>query len=652
MGGRDSDLLKENEALRAKLSAAIQERAAMVRFLDTPALAITHMARSGEILYINQAGARNLGGKPADFIGKKVTDLLPANAAAARERIDRTLATGEPVQAETLVKLPAGARWFRSTYIPVVGPSGKPEEIQLFSQDITEVRQMEAALESSEGRLAAIVEHAPHVVAMLDCDGVVRYINRAPSGYSVNDLIGVNPAERVPAPHGEHLRKALRDVTETNSAQLIELEDLFGQHWEVRLAPIRRGGQVQQIVAFGVDVSERFAARDRERQLEAQVQHGQKLESLGVLAGGIAHDFNNLLVGILGNADLARRREDASPTRAYLDDIVHAAQRAAELCRQMLAYAGQAQPELSSVDLTGLARDTVELLPMVSGRALLTCELAPNLPPTRADATQLRQVVMNLLTNAAEATLGGGPANERKIVLRSGEMECDARYLVECSADESTKPGRYVYVEVEDTGCGMEPEARSRMFDPFFSTKQGGSGLGLSAVLGIVRRHDGAIHVTTRPQHGTTIRVVLPVAPRAVEAPVEGDTHCAPLSPAAILVVDDEPTVRQVARRILEAHGHRVTVAEDGVHALEVYAAHKGAFDAVLLDVSMPRLGGLEVLADLREQNPRLPIVLASGFAENEEASRSNDAITTFIGKPYDIRSLLEALHRVAGTLS
>jgi PAS domain S-box-containing protein len=634
------DLQVENARLRAALAAAESERSALLRFLSSPLIAMTHLRRDGTILFVNDVGAQNMGGRPRDFEGRSIFEVIPALEAQTRERIERTLDTGEPLVTESVVSLPQGEKWFRSTYYPAYDETGKPASVQLVSQEITDLKRTEQALEATEHRLAGVLEHAPHVVVVLDPSGVIRYINRAPGGDEAR-LFGSEAASHARPESAARFRAAVERVLATAEPELLEVEDASGHYWEVRVAPVQRNGGIEQLLAFAVDVSDRREAQERERRLEAQLLRSQKLESLGVLAGGIAHDFNNLLVGVLGNAQLAQRHVGTGVAGLCLGDIVRAAQRAAELCKQMLAYAGRGTLELEAVWLPDLCEQMVDLVrPSMSKRARVVVERDRAVPPVQGDATQLQQVVMNLLTNASDA-LGG---NDGVVTLRLGETHDDEELRSPNALVEELSPGPYVYFEVQDTGCGMDDDARNRMFDPFFSTKEQGSGLGLSAVLGIVRRHGGAIHVDSEPGRGTTIRVTLPRAdpqpPRvgSVE-PVAEPTR------GTVLVVDDEPMVRDVAQRTLEAAGHQVLVACDGVEALEVLAAEGGQVDAVLLDLTMPRMDGTETLRELRKRNLRMPVILASGFSG--DAGEVGDPLSParrFIAKPYDVDELLRVV--------
>jgi nitrogen-specific signal transduction histidine kinase/CheY-like chemotaxis protein len=393
------------------------------------------------------------------------------------------------------------------------------------------------------------------------------------------------------------------------------------------------------------DITDQRIAEEERRHLEDQIRHAQKLESLGLMAGGIAHDFNNLLVGILGNASQALSKlEEKSPARADIQNLEKAADRAAELCKQLLAYSGRGRFEVQPLDLSELVQDLADLLEVaVSRKGLLRYELAPELPMVEADAAQLRQVLMNLVTNASEALAGA----EGPITVSTRVMHLDQE--LENPVVGSVPPGRHVCLEVADAGCGMDEDTLGKMFDPFFTTKFTGRGLGLAAVLGIVRGHYGAIDVHSEPGKGTTIRALLPcseshrrTAPRAAPSRevVRGS--------GTVLVVDDEEIVRDVAQQTLEQAGYRVLTAADGAEGVRTFVENKDEISLVLLDMTMPGLGGEESFRVLRGLRSGIRVLLSSGYDEQEVTSRfESPSPDGFIQKPYRPADLLARIRDV-----
>lgn len=397
------------------------------------------------------------------------------------------------------------------------------------------------------------------------------------------------------------------------------------------------------------EITRRINAEAERRKLELQIQHAQKLESLGVLAGGIAHDFNNLLMAILGHADLAfQDLSPVSPVRENLREIEKASRRAAGLCQQMLAYSGRGKFVIQVVDLGEVVEEMTHMLEVsISKKVVMRFNFTPHLPPVEADVTQLRQVIMNLIINASEAI------GDRSgiIAISTGAMECDRAYLSETWIDDSLPTGFYVYLEVADTGCGMERSIISKIFDPFFTTKFTGRGLGLAAVLGIVRGHHGTIKVYSEPGKGTTFKILLPASRRPVKR-LRGDGS-APQGwrgSGTVLLVDDEETIRALGKRMLERFGFSVLMACDGREALHVFEEHRDHIACVLLDLTMPHMDGEEAFRELRRIRPDIRIILSSGYNEQEVSQRFlGKGLAGFIQKPYQLASLEQILKQVLG---
>jgi CheY-like chemotaxis protein len=376
------------------------------------------------------------------------------------------------------------------------------------------------------------------------------------------------------------------------------------------------------------------------------MQQAQKLESLGILAGGIAHDFNNLLTAILGHANLALMDlAPESPARESLREIDKASSRAAELCRQMLAYAGKGRFVVEPINLSRLVEELTRMLHVsISKKVLLRCQLAEGLPAVDADSAQLRQLAMNLVINAADAI---GDA-DGVITISTGTMQCDENSLLGGQLTAPPVPGQYVYLEVIDTGCGMDAKTQAMIFDPFFTTKFAGRGLGLAAVLGIVRSHRGALKVESEPGRGTTFRVLFPASTKDA-ALTKSDGNSPPWrGKGTILLVDDEEPVRNVTNKILERSGFAVLRAGDGLEAIELFRAHSSEIVCVLLDLAMPRMDGEATFKELRRIQPQVRVILASGYSDQEISQRfQNAGLAGFIEKPYRVETLRAKLREV-----
>jgi two-component system cell cycle sensor histidine kinase/response regulator CckA len=423
-----------------------------------------------------------------------------------------------------------------------------------------------------------------------------------------------------------------------------ELEFPTGKRvWRTRLVPWQVRGE-QYLAGFARDVTERVAAERHRGRLESKLLDAQKLESLGILAGGIAHDFNNLLTGILGNVSLMRLElPAASALVEHVDQIEAVTIRAADLCRQLLAYSGKGRFVVRPLDVSELTRQTAPLLQLSIGKAAtLRLDLAEELPAVDADATQMRQVLMNLVVNAAEA-LGERPG---VISVTSGTLYAEGAYLRNTFLAPELADGKYVFLEVSDNGCGMGPGTQAKIFDPFFSTKFIGRGLGLSAVLGIVRGHKGAIKVYSELGRGTTIKLLFP----AIEGHAARALATAPAQPAlqrrgTVLVVDDEEVVRGVAARILGSCGFDVVLANDGHEGVTRFKERSPEIVAVLMDLTMPQMDGVDAFREIRGVDENVPVLLMSGYNEQDAVMRfAGKGLAGFVQKPFTVEILRERL--------
>ncbi|MDO8541894.1 MAG: response regulator [Opitutaceae bacterium] len=404
-------------------------------------------------------------------------------------------------------------------------------------------------------------------------------------------------------------------------------------------------GNVLGCVATLQDITAHKQAERQRLDFERKLLQSQKLESIGVLAGGIAHDFNNLLTGVLGHANFARAELARGSTAIdpLLAQVELSAQRAADLCRQLLAYAGKGRFVVRLIDLNLAVEQAVPLLQLsMDKRVRLELQLGRGLPPFRGDPGQMNQVLINLVTNAAEA-IGAGTG---VVTLHTNRVTLTAMEMLTLNVAAEMEPGPYVCLEVRDTGCGIPPEAIGHIFEPFFTTKFVGRGLGLAAVLGIVHGHRGGIRVSSQPGAGTTFELFLPVA----AAPARPQPAIVPapsgLGQATVLVVDDEETIRTFATTALRAGGYTVVTANDGEEAVEKLRQAPTNYDAVLLDLTMPKLDGEDTLMALRMLAPSLPVILTSGHAEESVVQRFvGRGVAQFIAKPFVAEALVSSVN-------
>jgi signal transduction histidine kinase/DNA-binding response OmpR family regulator len=401
-----------------------------------------------------------------------------------------------------------------------------------------------------------------------------------------------------------------------------------------------------EALALGVvQVFMRKRAEQAVRASEERLRQGQKMESIGVLAGGVAHDFNNLLASVMGNASLLRE-EVSGEKLEKVESIIRASERAADLTRQLLAYAGKGRVVVAIHDFSHIVRDMTDLLrASIPKKVSLKLALADDLPGVEADRGQLQQIVMNLVLNGAEAIGADRPGT---LTVGVGARQASATDRV---SDEITgrplAPGSYVWLEVADTGSGMDEATRTRIFDPFFTTKFLGRGLGLAAVAGIVQMHHGAIQLRTAPGQGATFRVYLPAGAAAERQPREA-RRAEARGTATVLLVDDEAMVRDFARAALEKFGYRVLTANDGQEAVRVFEANSEEIGLVLLDLTMPVLGGDEAIGLLKSKSAGLRVIVMSGYGKAEVLKAfAGKGVSGFLQKPFTATRLAEEVRAV-----
>lgn len=522
-------------------------------------------------------------------------------------------------------------------------------------RDVTERARMEQALRESEEKYRQYIENAPIGVFVADDHSRLLEMNPTAcrvSGYTAAQLRRLTLADLLTPESlqtGLGYLRQLKEFGKTSGELRIRRKDGTDRILTVDAVRLAEG----RYLGFCLDVTRSRWAEQERLTMERQLLRAQKLESMGVLAGGIAHDFNNILAVIIGQLDMAL--EDMPPFSPLLRPLLEAQQaslRAADLCRQLLIYAGKERFFIESLNLNDLIQEITRLLQVsISKRAALRHNLAAGLPAFAGDATQIRQVLMNLLINASEA-LG---EQDGVIALSTGVLKCERAVLDQANPayqpgfDEPLPEGPYVYCEVTDTGCGMESETQAKMFEPFFTTKFTGRGLGLAALLGIVRAHKGAIKVRSAPGRGTSIQVLFPASatptPTASVEPVTAAKPSAWQGSGVILVVDDEQAVRALTGKLLQRLGFTVLIAAGGREALTVFQQHADDIVCVLLDRTMPDLDGEQTFRELRRLRPTVKVILCSGY-NRQEATRAlaGEGLTGFLQKPYQFAALREKL--------
>jgi len=596
-------------------------------------------ARDGTYLAWHAGNEGQLLLPPEAFMGRKLGEVLPPSLAASfTQAMDRVFNTGELQNLEYELPLGDDTRAFEARIAP--GPS---DTCFTVVRDVTASRRAERALRESERRYLDLFQNTP--------DSVFWVLQDEDGGFRIES---VNPAQAallgVPATAMEHkrleeilppeleegiaarYRECLRQESSTSYEEAATLGGV--QRWfHTLLVPVRDGaGKMTRLVGFSRDITQRKTA-------EAALLQAQKLESLGVLAGGIAHDFNNLLTAVLGNVNLAQLQLNAeSPAHPYLESLEKTVLKASELTKQMLAYSGKGRFVVKLHDMNLVVQEMTHLLQVsISKRIALRFDLEPNLPSLEADGAQIQQVVMNLVTNASDAI---GEA-DGVIGIRTGFERLDAAYIESAFPTQALKPGPCVFLEVSDTGCGMSPETQARIFDPFFTTKATGRGLGLSAMLGILKGHHAGLKIQSEAGRGTTFKLYFPASEAAMTPEVSLPQERKAIFQGLALVVDDEPVILETTEAALRYMGFTVLCARDGVEGLEVFRAHQEEVRLVLLDLTMPRMDGLETFQAIHQLRPDLPVILSSGYNEHESVQGFlGKGLAGFLQKPYPLKEL------------
>ena len=573
--------------------------------------------------------------------------IHPEDLAAALNELNRCRETLTPYRAEY--------RFQRAddTYFPVEDHGvfikdrkGIATRMIGTMRDISERYQAAQALRENEELYRSVIEQARDLIFLVDLEtGVIVQTNDAfhqALGYPREALPGLTLYDIVDAPRESvdlNIKKTREDGSITIWQRRYRNADGSFREVEVSGSICHSAGR-ELLVVLALDITDRLAT-------ERALQQAQKLESLGILAGGIAHDFNNLLTAMMGNLSLAQMKSHpSSPSMPYLDALEKSLQRAADLTRQMLAYSGKGRFVAKILELNPMVEEMANLLSVsISKRISLKFNLGQKLPPIEADPSQLQQVVMNLVTNASDA-IGD---KDGVIRITTDLVELDQATVAKEFPVQHLEPGPFLLLEVTDTGMGMDSETKQRIFEPFFTTKAKGRGLGLSAMLGILRGHKAGIQIESALGQGTTFRIYFPAQTGGRVEEVDGPTAHRFHPRGAVLVVDDEDDIRSSAMELLQTLGFdSVLEARDGVEAVEVFKENHSGIVLVFMDLTMPRMNGKDAFHAMKEINPSIPVVLTSGFSEAPDL-KGADRPEAFLEKPYRFQDLGDMVLRVLG---
>ena len=604
--------------------------------------------------FVNKRLAKLNGLAPEQHVGRTLEEVAPHLAPSGRQILRHVIDTGKPVHDREFSceanKAPGPARSWSGSWYPITGTDGRLRGVGCVLTEITGYKRAEEALRQSELLYKQVLENLPECIFGLDVtpDGRFKFAGLNPAeekaiGYSsaevsgrfIEDVLDENVANKVIANYRRCLKAGTR----------IEYDDKLNlpaglRYFHTNLFPIRNAeGTIHRIIGCCTDLTD-------VRRMQEETLARQKLESMGLMASGIAHDFNNLLGGILGSSELALSEPAVGAgVEEQLQRIRTASLHGSEIVRQLMIYGEKENTVFEPVNVSFVIEDILQLIKVsISKQVTLRLDLGKDIPFAYANPAQLRQIVMNLVSNASEAI------GEQQGLIRVGLERVRLTPDSELADPTNLLKGDYLKLEISDTGGGMSPEVKSRIFDPFYSTKGAGRGLGLAVVHGILRTHGGAINVTSALGQGTTVRVFLPYAGKRAKAQrgarFSGSTQVLNRT-GTILIVDDESLLRTTLAKLLRKSGFEVFEASDGSAAIDLLRSRKNATDLVLLDVSLPGKSSRDVFEEVQRTLPAPKIIITSAYGkEIVDASFSGLRVDRFIRKPFQIAELLSLLRR------
>ena len=632
---------------RAREEASFAKVQAAIAYLDNAPAGFFTADADGNIEYLNATLAQWLGLDLSEVAGRalKLDGIMSADGAALIASAGRGQGTGATRRFDIdLIKADGTSLPVRILHrLPRSGTSGALAHVLVLSRAPGEAEEAGAA----ELRFARLFHSAPIAIATVDADGFISATNAAfirLFGEAAEEGRKLTLESLVEPESHPALRRAL-DAALAHQGLIEPVDIAFAgdrqRSGRIYLSPIEKtGSDPEAAIAYAIDTTE-------QRALEMQIAQGQKMQAVGQLAGGIAHDFNNMLTAIIGFSDfLLMNHRPTDPAFQDIMNIKQNANRAAGLVRQLLAFSRQQTLRPQVLQLGDVLSELSILLGRLLGENIeLTLDQAGDLWPVKADLHQFEQVIINLAVNARDAMPDGG-----KLTIRTANIrEIESRIL----GHPELVPGEYVLIEVKDTGCGMSPEVKQKIFEPFFSTKEigRGTGLGLSTVYGIVKQTGGYIFADSEPGDGTTMRVYLPRYVESVSDFSQEKVERRPEKPkdltgrGTVLLVEDEDAVRSFAARALGQRGYKVLSATTGAEALEVFEKHQGDVDLVVSDVVMPEMDGPTLFERLRRERPDLKVIFISGYAEDafrQHLAENEDFM--FLQKPFDLKELAAAV--------
>jgi len=619
--------------------------------MDFASIGLVRYRMNGEIVFIDRNALKlfeidNIYTSPEEVVGKHISDLqryiLPPGFIRKKLQEEGHLKAFE----YPLETINGHKKWFLH-YSYITRDERLQEDcIQVILQDITELKETKLNLEWALNRFEAILNTANKIaIQSFDKNYNIIIWNK----YS-ESLYGIEAKDI----------KNLDDLKNFYSDQQIgtlknHLNQLFNGKringlflWNIRnkkreekwihftLMPVIREGKVDEVLCVQIDTTEEFQQRKERDKVLAQMEHVRRLESIGVLAAGVAHEFNNILMGIMGHAELALMNSENLPKRIQdnLEQIRKSTERAAKLTRQLLTYSGKERESVQIFDFNDMVNHTIDTFyPSLHKGVRLLQQIQPNLPLVEGDSSQILQSISHLLVNALEAL----PPEGGTITVRTGKKTLTPDNLQNLQFADKAKPGDYVFISVSDTGCGIKEEDKERIFEPFFSSKFLGRGLGLASVSGVIRTHRGAIQIESKPEQGSTFTLFFPCFGSQKERPV--------LEKALILVIDDEEDVQKFFTTVLKKEGYEVISAMNGIEGIEKVKVYREQIQLIILDIKMPGLNGIETLRQIRKILSDVPVIISTGYSEDSiDTFDPQLKINDFLTKPFSGKELLEKI--------
>jgi two-component system cell cycle sensor histidine kinase/response regulator CckA len=640
-----NDQLRQEITERKQLEVELEDTNKFLKnILDSSSsISIVSTDLEQNVLFWNKGAENIFGYKAEEIVGRQKIDILyPDDETKEIVNEIRSMIVKDKKNMNKEVK--EITREGRTLWVNLnLTPRFDERGILVIGEDITERMKMDEALRKSEEKYRTILESIEEGYFEVDLAGNFTFLNDALckiSGYARDELLGMNNRQYTTSDTAKKMYQVFNQIYRTGRlAQVMDYEIITKDRSTKILemsAYLIRGLESEPIGFRGVvrDVTERKAAEEEKKTLEAQLQYAQRMEALGNLAGGIAHNFNNLLMGIQGNTTLMLLGADSThPHYENLKRIENLVDSASKLTKQLLGYARKGRYEMKALSVNRVIEETSETFSTTKKDITVHRELADNLHGVHADQGQIEQVLWNLYVNAADAMSAGGELFLKTGNVTSRDMK-DKPYKV--------KPGNYVLVTVRDTGTGMDRKTMERIFEPFFTTKglAKGTGLGLASVYGMVKAHGGYIDVESKKGRGTTFNIYLPASEKQIlekKAP-QGKIE---KGHETVLLVDDEEMILEVSREILETLGYTVIQSQGGKEAIDLYRAHKDNIDMVILDMIMPDMGGGETYDQLKAINPELKALLSSGYSIDGQAKEILErGCDGFIQKPFNMKEL------------